>query len=244
MSKVIKVIQATHLRDDYAEIEDETPFRGDIYPENEEQLKRPIKLGRASQVNGCVFGRVVEMKDGLSQDQMTTALSIYGEEEVRVYDFCRIAGFLQSNGRISVGKNCMIIGDIVGQRIEISDNTVVGGNIIAYGDILLGNNVEIGGYVISRNGSIAIGDNTKIFDVFASGSIEMGENIFVTDPVLFSGDKIEFSKIMIAMVKPISSGDHEFIKQNEINPYYTASSVCNLNQIFSKLVEQLRALNE
>ncbi len=244
MVKPIKAIEATHVRDDYAEIEEEVPYKGNIVPTIEEHLGRKIKIGRSSQIDGILFGKIVEIQDGLKSDQPTTVISIYGDEQAYVRDFCRVGGNVQSNGLINIGKNCIILGDVIGNEIEkIDDNTRIGGNVISMENIIIGDNVEIGGYVISLNGSVAIGNNSKVFDIISKNDIALGDNVTIIDSVIWcQNGKINMYKIKIGTDFEVDKDHSEIVKQNEINPYYISSNTFDLNIMYKKLNESLQIL--
>jgi len=244
MVKPIKAVEARQIRDDLVEIEDEVPYKGDIVPTSKKQLKRPITIGRSAQVDGIVFGKKVELHEG-SSEKPTKVLSVYGENQVLLYDRCLIGGNVQSNGIIDIGKNNMIIGDVIGEDIKVSENTRIGGNVIAKENINIDHDVEIGGFVISLNGSVAIGDNSSAFDVIAEQDIVLGKDVVLQDPIIWSQNgKINFTNVKFAERSNVTSKDVKIVKPNEINPYYIASDPIDYQPVYDSLKESFKALKD
>jgi acetyltransferase-like isoleucine patch superfamily enzyme len=172
-------------------VQDDQRYPADILPDPEKDstLERTVRLGRASQVNGFVYGKWITMAAGFSDDaeDVTSAVGLYAVELIELQNYCKIATHVQCNGEITIGSQCEIFGDVIAnQTITIGDSTRIAGNVIAEGNIVVGSEVWIGGYVVSLNGSIAINDNSEIFDIIADGDIELGDKVTVIDRVVRS----------------------------------------------------------
>jgi len=173
----------------HVELGNRTRYSSDILPEDDSTLGRTVILGRAAQVNGFVRGKQVTLKQGYSDDEVTSAVGLYADELIELQSYCKIATHVQCNGEIIIGGQCEIFGDVIGnQNIIIGDSTRIAGNVIAEGNIEVGSEVWIGGYVVSFNGGIAINQNSEVFDIIAEGDIELGNGVTVIDRAVRSSN--------------------------------------------------------
>ena len=188
--RAVRSVDAVTIQDDMAIVGDGVPYEFDIVPTRREELGRRVEVRPGAFVGGVIFGKDIELYDGLGLDmtQMTRVRGLYGTEQVRLGKLCIVASHVQSNGAVHIGSHCQIFGDIVGDSIVIDDNTAVAGNVVAAKDIVIGREVSIGGYVVSLQGSVAIDDQSQVFDVIAHSGIELGSGVTTLDPVIHSID--------------------------------------------------------
>jgi len=173
----------------HVELGDQTRYSSDIIPEDDATFGRTVILGRAALVNGFIYGKHITLKQGYSDDEVTSAVGLYAVEYIDLQSYCKIATHVQCNGEITIGSRCEIFGDVIGnQTIRIGDSTRIGGNVIAKGDIEIGSEVWIGGYVVSLNGGIAINQTSRVFDIIAEGDIELANGVTVIDRVVRSSN--------------------------------------------------------
>ena len=165
-----------------------TTHRQDIVPLSLEEIGRTVVIGSAAAVDGTVFGKRVELHDGLgrSSEEKTRVSSVYGIESVAVGNYCTVAGNVQSGGTIRIGKRSGVNGDLIGQRIVVEDDSSIAGNIIAHESISIGCRVLIGGYVVSLSGTIKVNEASRVFDIIAQGNVELGAGVNVSDPVILA----------------------------------------------------------
>ncbi len=188
--RAVRSVDAVTIQDDMAVVGDGVPYEFDIVPTRREELGRRIEVRPGAFVGGVICGRTIELYDGLGLDmiQMTRVRGLYGMEDVRVGNYCVVATHVQCNKSVYVGSNSQIFGDIVGESIVIDGNTAVAGNVVGTKDIIIGREVSIGGYVVSLQGSVAIDDQSQVFDVIAHSGIELGSGVTTLDPVIQSID--------------------------------------------------------
>ena len=192
-------------------------YPDDILPSTNEEIYRPIVIGENCRIDGVVFGGTVEMRNN------SKAMSVYGER-VNIFDSCFIGGNVQSSGDIYIGKGVEIRGDVIGDRITIDDSAVIKGNVYSKYNINIGYYAIIWGYVISSSGSIAVGDNSEIFDIISHGNILLGDNVKIIDPVIRSSEgSIQFSNLVVGRNFSVRECPPIVIQDNEINIYKIAT---------------------
>jgi predicted acyltransferase (DUF342 family) len=244
MSTIVKAIMATHDRDDFFEVEDEAVYKGPVYPKSALQTERPIKVGRAAQVDGQIFGKDVRLLDGTSPEiqNSTRSLSIFSRNNVAIGDFCNIHGHITCAGEVSIGNHVMILGSVIARNIrQIGSHTRIQGNVICMESLTIDEHVEIGGYVIVLNGSVAIGNHSKVFDIIANGDIELGEGVSLVDPTIWSENgSIEFDKVTVGEAYSIKKDMIDVVSSDSINTYRTAVNTFDYDVITEKLREALK----
>jgi len=175
----------------HVELGNRARYSSDILPEDDSALERTVRLGRASRVDGFIYGKWITLAEGFSEnaEDVTSAVGLYADEYIELQSYCKIATHVQCNGEIIIGGQCEIFGDVIGnQNIIIGDSTRIAGNVIAEGNIEVGSEVWIGGYVVSFNGGIAINQNSEVFDIIAEGDIELGNGVTVIDRAVRSSN--------------------------------------------------------
>lgn len=215
-----------------AEIGDDVIYKKDIIPTQEVELERPIIIGKRARV-GNLYGKKIEIKAG-EKENPTLALECFGIEEVKIGDFCKIEGIVQSLGKIYVGEeegNCRISKDVIGKEIIISKNCKINGCVIAEEDLVIGKNSIINGYVVSLNKNVKIGSNSKIFDVIACEQIKIENNVCINDPIIWCGKSIKNERLKVGSVEGFEVFQKKEVKkENEVNPYYV---IFDINEIFN-----------
>ena len=114
-------------------VQDDQRYPADILPEDDSTLERTVRIGRASRVEGFIYGKWITMDAGFSDDaeDVTRAAGLYAVEIIELQSHCKIATHVQCNGEINIGSQCEIFGDVIGnQAITIGDRTRIGGNVI------------------------------------------------------------------------------------------------------------------
>jgi predicted acyltransferase (DUF342 family) len=215
-------------RDSLHESKDLFELKAGHYPDNvipidDMEVFRTVILREHSRVDGIIFGGKIELFP------FSQAISVFGST-VRIHDNCFIGGNVQCSEKVQIGKKVEICGDVIGGVISIDDSSTISGNVISRDDITIGNNVVIQGYVVSHNGSIAIGDGSTVYDIIAKKDIIMGELVSIADPVILNSEGVlQFSKINIAG-KKITHGKIEPIQEDHaINLYQMASKILGGN---------------
>lgn len=240
MGSLVKAVEGIHDRDEFFELEDRIPYNYSIFPKNSQQVDRPVKIGRAAQVNGSIYGRGVEILNGFSSrvEDTTRTLSIFGREYVSIGNFCRIGGHVTCAGNMTIGELSRICGDAIAHNdITIKSGSKVSGNVISEENINIEENVHIGGYVIALNGGVAFRKNSQAYDIIASGDIILDDETIFSDPIIWSKEgNIEFSSITIGKNHPINSKMSDVIFPGEINPYPEAINTFD----YQKLMEELK----
>lgn len=243
MSSLVKAVQTTHDRDDLFELEDRVPYKGMVIPTSSRQVDRPVKIGRGAQVDGSIYGKVVQILDGFSPkiEDTTRTLSIFGREHIFIGDYCNIGGHVTCAGELSIGDNSMVLGNVVASNIKsIGQGTRIGGNLISVGPVAIAENVHIGGYLIVQNGGVAVGKNCQAYDIMASGDIILDEGVTLSDPIIWSKEgKIDYS--MISIGKPnLMESNMTMPSSGEINPYLNASNIVDYQQLIEELETTLK----
>jgi predicted acyltransferase (DUF342 family) len=180
---------AVTIDDKHVTIKDDQRHRLDILPEDDSQLDRIVTLGHGSTVDGLIYGKQIILHEGHSAtpQEATSAKGLFAETLIELEGWCKIATHVQCNGEIIIGEECEIFGDVIGGVIShIGDRTRISGNVIANGNIQVGSDVWIGGYVVSLQGSIAINHKTEVFDIICHDELELAENVKVIDRVIRS----------------------------------------------------------
>jgi len=226
-------------RDDLFKIADRISYGNNIFPNSPQQVDRIVKIGRGCQVNGSIYGSSIEILDGFSpnSEEATKTLSLFGRDNIKIGDFCTIEGNVSGGGSLSIGANSNVLGSAIAPCISsIGQGTKIKGNLISEESIIIEDDVSIGGYVITLNGNISIGKNSKAYDIIAAGDILINDEVILSDPVVWTKEgKIEFSKFFVGKTYPISSDLSKIILPNEINPYIESKGTCD----YQKLLEEL-----
>jgi acetyltransferase-like isoleucine patch superfamily enzyme len=199
--KAVLAVDGVSIEEDLAFVKEGIAYEYDIIPLQPEEADRPVQIGAGAFVDGVVFGKTVELASGLDSkpEEMTRVQGVYGEASVNMKDLCIVASHVQSNGEIRIGNSCIIYGDVIGESITIDDDTSIAGNVIADGTITVGRRVTIGGYVISLTGTVVVDDESRVFDIMASGEIAVGSDVVIADPAIHSegGDISVSQQIMV-----------------------------------------------
>lgn len=237
-----------------AEIGNDVTYKKEIIPTHEFELERRITIGHRSKV-GNLYGKSIEIKSGENENP-TTTLQCFGIEYIRIGDFCKIEGIVQSCGKISIGEvegNVSMLKDIIGREIVISDNCQINGSIIAENNLTIGSDTIVNGFVISLNKNVKIGSNSKVFDIIAGGEIEFGNNVCINDTLIWSGKSISHLRLKLGCTRDINVptgtiftnmkgfevvGEKGLKKENEINPNYVVSDTKEEFD-FDKILEDL-----
>lgn len=235
---VITSISAVHIDEDTVEIADKVPYPESIIPKNSNELERRVRIGQSAQVDGVIYGKTIELKGGL--EIPTKALGIYSLDSTIIGDKSMIGGPIISNGEISIGKQVMVLGDVIGMtKIDIDDNVEISGNVISNGDISIGDNVGINGFIISLNGAIAVGDSVETFDIISMKDIEFGNNVEIHDPVIWcENGRIQIEDEIIVNKNPVSKSDL-LLDGRMVNPYQEKTKLIDLE---SKYLEFEKAM--
>jgi len=236
MIKPVLSREVVHDKEDLFEIKaGDYPY--DILPKTDDEINRKIIVRSGCEIKGEILGGEIILFDKVK------TLSVCGTQKVTIKEYCQIAGNLQSKGDIILGKHNKIIGDIIGNQITINDNNNIRGNVISKGNINIGNNTNINGLLISIEGSIALGNNSEVFDVICMNNMLLGEGVTIQDPVIWTKKgNISFSNIQIARDRPIDKNDKMIFKSNIVNPYNNASSsfdVLKIYQSFKNMLDEI-----
>ena len=91
-NKPVLSVGAVEIGPTEAWVQDDLRYGGNILPENDTQLERPVTLGRASRVEGLIYGKTITLKDGFSDDaeDVTRALGLYATEFIVLGDLSLI----------------------------------------------------------------------------------------------------------------------------------------------------------
>ena len=87
----------------HVELGNRTLYSSDILPEDDSTLGRTVILGRAARVNGFIYGKQITLKQGYSDDEVTSAVGLYADEYIDLQSYCKIATHVQCNGEITIG---------------------------------------------------------------------------------------------------------------------------------------------
>ena len=255
--KPILSLDAVAIGDNEVNIKDDQSHGSDILPEEDSQIDRTVVLGHAARVDGFIYGKEITLHEGHSDSpgDFTSAAGLYGEVFVELDGYCKIATHVQCNGEITIGEDCEIFGDVIGGRItNIGDRTRIGGNVIADGNIVVGSDVWVGGYVVSLNGSIAINQHSKVFDIICNGDIELADDVTVIDRVIRSSkgsihlpDSLKFgdNTLSVDVLPELTVGDLVLsaVSDNEINGNELVFQGVSYSEEMEKLGEALSALD-
>ena len=255
--KPILTTDAVVIGTNNASVKDDQPYDSDILPENDSEVDRIVVLGHAARVDGFIYGKEITLREGHSDSagDFTSAAGLYGQVSVELDGYCKIATHVQCNGEITIGEDCEIFGDVIGGRItNIGDRTRIGGNVIADGDIVIGTDVWVGGYVVSLNGSIAINQHSKVFDIICNGDIELGDDVIVTDRVIGSSEgsihlpdsvRLGSDASSVGALPKLTVGDliHSAVSDSEININELVFRGVSYSEEMEQLREALSALD-
>lgn len=237
-----------------AEIGNDVKYMKDIIPVHEVELERSIIIGHRSIV-GNLYGKSIEIKSGEGENP-TSVQDCYGIDQVKIGDFCKITGIVQSTGKIRIGEdigNVVISKDIIGKEIIISKNCQINGCVIAEEDLIIGANSIINGFAVSLNKKVKIASNSKVFDVIAGEEIEIDNNVCINDPIIWCGKLIKHQRLKLGCINDLSAskgtifskmkgfdiqGEKGVKKENEINPYNAISDTSEVFD-FDKILEDL-----
>jgi cytoskeletal protein CcmA (bactofilin family) len=187
----------------------------DIVPENARDLDLRIFVGTGSNV-GRIFGGRIEIEQGGAT--VTQVASAVGMKEIIVGGRAHVNGPLLSGGRISLGPNSSVYGDIAGGEVFVQDNCVINGNILSDEHVTITNGAQVYGIVYSRLGGVAVGEDCVIFDVIAKKSIVLGDRTILLDSVLWSSQgKIEAARAKLgSLINPRTA-------DRNVNSRYTSA---------------------
>jgi hypothetical protein len=201
--RTIDGIRDVHLEKDRAIVDDKLVNRKkNIYPSSQTELNREIIVGSSAHI-GRLFGRRITIESG-SPSEITDVASAVGIEEVFVKEFSHVYGPILSGGKISIGDKVIVYGDVIGKEVTVGRHCMIKGNILGDGNINLSDDAKVYGFIFSRNGGVAVGENSIIFDIIAQNDVVLGEGCLVLDSVLWSSKgEISVDKVkMGAIVDP------------------------------------------
>jgi predicted acyltransferase (DUF342 family) len=238
-------------------VKDDQRYATDILPEDDSQFERAVVLGRAARVDGFIYGKEITLHAGHSDSvgNFTSAAGLYGEVFVELEGYCMIATHVQCNGEIIIGEDCEIFGDVIGGVVtNIGDRTRIAGNVIADGNIVVGSDVWVGGYVVSLNGSIAINQHSKVFDIICNGDIELADDVTVMDRVIRSSNgrvlkpgsvKVGNNISSVDVMSELTVGDRVLsaLSENEFNINELVFRGVSYSEEMEKLGEALSTLD-
>lgn len=240
LGSLVKAVETTHDRDDFFELEDLIPYKGSIIPISSQQVNRPVKIGRGAQVDGFIYGKVVEILDGFSsrKEDRTRTLSIFGRENVSIRDYCCIGGHVTSAGELTIGANSVVLGSVIAPNVlKIGQGTRIDGNLVSVGHVSIAENVHIGGYVIVLKGGVAIGRSSKVYDIITSGDVILDDGVIISDPIIWSKKgQIEVSSVNIGKKNfPLEPSISNLNMPGEMNSYWEAINTFDYDELFEEL---------
>lgn len=243
LGSIIKSIDAVHINDYMFELDERAPFIGNVFPETSKQVDRNVIIRGGAQVKGSIYGREVEICDGLSskKEDKTRICSIFGREKVNIGKFCCIGGNITCGGEIKIGEYSVVLGNVIAPNVRlIRQGAKIYGNVISEKPLTIAENVHVYGHVVVLNGELVIGKNSKAYDILASDKIIIGEGVILMDPVVWSKEgKIEFSSVIVGKDHIVESNMSNIVKQGEINPYLESSVTSDYQEIIDELKSNL-----
>ncbi|NJE60184.1 hypothetical protein [Thermococcus sp. 21S7] len=150
------------------------------------QLNENIRIERPAVILDFVLAVSVEVGDATNEERIITS-SLFGRDRVLLGKNVVVVGNVQSNGRIVIGDESTIFGNVVGKEVEIGEGVRILGNVIAKGHVAIGMQSKIGGYAASVSGSIEVKDGVEVFDIFGYSGAFLGQNIHIMDYALYGG---------------------------------------------------------
>ena len=243
---ILSAIDAIIDRDDLFELSERAPYNGNVVPRSARQVNRAVRIGRAAQVRGTVFGNEVTLMSGTSTkpEEATRTESVYGRKKVSVGDFCLIAGHVTSPGEIEIGDHCTILGSVIGGKVKrIGNNTTIHGNVLSGDSMNIDEKVSIGGYIIVTKGDVAVSKGTEAYDIIAKGNVVLDDDVKLHDPLLLAIDgQIEISTLTIGNTIPITLQSKEFLTKNMVYPYRKEMKAFNYNDIMKRLEDACKQM--
>lgn len=215
-------------------------FDGRIFPTEQAEIDRPVRLRDGSTVQGSIYGEIVE-----GDDDATVEGSIMAGESVEL-DGSHVHGEVGSPGSV-VATDSRIEGTVTGQRVRLVD-CVVRGNVVG-ANVILENCVVLGLATADRELVI---EGSLCYTFRSSGETTLDEATIVLPQAIADGQLTLETPISVAGLGrvDVDDGEGSLPQMDETDRYEQhgttyltlAPRVLNLEKITDRLDELERGI--
>lgn len=184
-----------HIERTRAVVEAEETYDGRIFPAEQAEIDRPVRIREDSTVLGGVYGETVETADGA-----TVEGSIMASESVEL-DGGRVHGEVGTPGSV-VATGARVDGTVTGQRVRLTD-CVVRGNVVG-ADVILENCVVLGLATADRGLTI---EDSLCYTFRSRGETTLEETTVVLPQAIADGSLTLETPVAVAGLGPLDVAD-------------------------------------
>lgn len=168
-----------HIERTRAVVESDERYDGRIFPAEQAELDRPVRINRGATVEGSVYGSDVELSEGA-----TVEGSIMAADSVEL-DGGRVTGEVGTPGRLRATSG-RVDGTVTGKRVRLTD-CVIRGNVVG-DDVILENCVVLG--IATAERRLAL-ENSLCYTFRSRGGTTIDDGTIVLPQAIVDG-KITF----------------------------------------------------